>query len=96
MIERGRPRRSARRSSTALTRDPVIEVSTSIATHSRVQSSTIVRQRSRRPSASPSLTKSIDQLSLATCGLGSGLRSNGPMRLRLRRRTARPASRYSR
>jgi hypothetical protein len=41
---------------TDLTRVPVIEVSTSIATHSRVQSSTIVRQRSRRPSAKPSGT----------------------------------------
>ena len=41
---------------TDLTRAPLIEVSTSIATHSRVQSSTIVKHRSRRPSASPSET----------------------------------------
>jgi hypothetical protein len=78
---------------TALTRVPVSEVSTSIARHSRMQSSTTVRQRSRWPSASPSLTKSIDQLWFAVLGLGSGRRSTGPIRLRLRRRTARPSAR---
>src|SRR5580704_10823635 len=69
-MDRGRPRVSASRSSTALTRVPVIEVSTSRATHSRVQSSTIARHRSRRPSANPSDTKSIDQLRLAAVGCG--------------------------
>src|SRR4051812_26595440 len=50
-----------------LTRDPVIDVSTSIATHSRVQSS-MFRQRRRLPSAKPSLTKPIDQLMFAVDG----------------------------
>jgi hypothetical protein len=35
----------------------------------------------------------IDQLEFAATGFGSGLRSTSPMRLRLRRRTAFPASR---
>src|SRR5690606_22156162 len=53
------------------------------------------RPRSRRPSANQSETKSIDQLSFVVVGFGKGRRSNGPTLLRLRRRTARPASRYS-
>ena len=53
----------------------------------------MVRQRSRRPPMSPSATKSIDQLTFAAVGFGNGLRSKTPIRLRLRRRTAKPASR---
>lgn len=56
-----------------LTRAPVIEVSTSIAAHSRVQPSTIVKRRSRRPSASPPETKSVDQLWFAAEGFGRGV-----------------------
>ena len=37
-------------------------ISTSMARHSFVKSSTIFRQRNRRPSTNPSDTKSIDQL----------------------------------
>ena len=80
-------------SRTATTGDPVSEVSTSMARHSWVHSSTRARQRMRRPSASRSATKSMDQLTLAWVGFGSGLRSMRPIRLRLRRRTANPASR---
>ena len=60
----------------------MIEVSTSMSKHSRVQSSTRLKQRNRRPSIRPSATKSIDQLTFAAVGLGNGLRSNAPIRLR--------------
>ena len=65
VIDSGKPRVSASRSSTACTRKPVMDVSTSMAKHSRVQSSTMFRQRRRRPPMSPSATKSIDQLTFA-------------------------------
>ena len=52
---------------------PVIDVSISIATHSRVQSSTMFKQRSLRPSARPSDTKSVGQLWFASSGFGKGL-----------------------
>jgi hypothetical protein len=95
-MDRGSPRVSANLCSTALTLEPVSEASTSIARHSRVQSSTMFKHRILLPSAKPSDTKSIDQLWLACSGLGKGLRSTKPMRLRFLLRTARPASRYSR
>jgi hypothetical protein len=72
----------------------VIEVSTSMAKHSRFQSSTMVRQRTRRPSARPSETKSIDQLTLAATeklnpgnlqARGEGQVSRFPDRRRIRR-----------
>jgi len=56
----------------AATRVPGNEVSTSMARHPRVQSSTMVRHRSLRPLANPSETKSIDQLTFGDVGLGSG------------------------
>jgi hypothetical protein len=52
-----------------LTRDPLIEVSTSMATQLRLQSSTMFRHRMRRPSARPSETKSIGQLKFAAAGV---------------------------
>jgi hypothetical protein len=60
VIDCGRPRVSARRSSTPCTRRPVIEVSTSMAKHSRVQSSTMVGQRKRRPPMSPSAVGRVE------------------------------------
>ncbi len=93
VIDNGNPRVSDSRSRTATTRFPVSDVSTSRTRHSRLQSSTITRQRSRRPSHSPSEMKSIDQLRFTVDGFGNGFRSKSPIRLRFRRRTASPASR---
>ena len=54
------PRRSFNAVSIRATRVPVIEVSTSMPTDSLVKSSTIAKQRNRRPLDRPSATKSID------------------------------------
>lgn len=62
VTDAGNPRLSASRSSTVTTPLPGNDVSTSSARHAFVKSSTIFKQRSRRPSTKPSDTKSIDQL----------------------------------
>jgi hypothetical protein len=82
-------------SRTLMTRPPGSEVSTSIAGGSRVKSSTIVSAQNRRPSLSASLTKSMLRRSFAPVRDGSGTRGMAT-RLRFRRRTARPSSRYTR
>src|SRR6266850_1300233 len=60
-IRSGSPRCSLSRSRTRTTRSPPSEVSTSIATHSRLKSSMMLRVRKTRPSASASETKSMLQ-----------------------------------
>ena len=56
----GKPRISAIRSSSRATRMPEIEVSTTVARHSRLKSSITQRMRNRRPSHRASDTKSSD------------------------------------
>src|SRR5260370_18476626 len=58
---RGKARSAARRSSSRTTRTPPSEVSTTVARHSRLKSSTTHRMRKRRPSLSVSDAKSSDQ-----------------------------------
>jgi hypothetical protein len=71
-IASGSPRSLAIRSSTRRTRNPPNEVSTSMAGHSRVQSSTRVNMRITFPVLTQSLTKSIDQRSPAVSLGGRG------------------------
>src|SRR5712664_2416389 len=70
----GLPRSPISRSSSRATRAPESEVSATNARHSRVQSSTTVRMRKRRPSVSWSETKSSDQRSLGAIGTSIGAR----------------------
>jgi hypothetical protein len=60
-IVSGSPRVTASFSRTQTTLAPGSDVSTSIAGHSRVKSSTMFRVRNRRPVAMQSVIKSIDQ-----------------------------------
>ena len=70
----GLPRSTKSLSSSRATRIPEIEVSATSARHSRVQSSTTIRTRMRRPSMSWSATKSSDQRSFGHCGISIGAR----------------------
>lgn len=92
----GNPRSSDNRDSTDTTRVPGSDVSTSIARHSLVKSSTMFRQRKWRPSANPSDIKSIDQLWLGIVAGTFSCRSTPAIRFLLRRLTLRPACRYTR
>lgn len=71
------------RSRRRVTRSPGSDRSTSIATHSRVKSSTMFSVRNARPSANVSSGKSIDQRSPRRVGTGSGTRSPRVSRFRL-------------
>jgi len=73
-----------------------IDVSTSMARHSLVNSSTMFRVGKRRPLDSVSSVKSMDHRWLQRLGGGSTVRRPRAMRLRLLRRTASPSARYSR
>jgi hypothetical protein len=88
---RPRPRRSF--SSTRTTRPPGIDRPTSIATHSREQSSTTLNVRKVRPSPNVSAMKSIDQGSFGASGIGSASREAAATRLRFFRRTESCSSR---
>jgi hypothetical protein len=59
----GNPRALSIRSNSRRTRNPPSDVSTSIAGHSRVQSSTMVNIRITFPLLTQSVTKSIDERS---------------------------------
>ena len=72
----GRPREAIRVWSSRTTRKASNKVSGTSARHSRVESSTTVRMRKRRPLASVSATKSIDQRRLRFCGMVIG--TQGP------------------
>src|SRR5206468_1072365 len=74
---------------TSTTRAPVSERSTSIAKHSRVKSSTIVRLRNQRPLLKRSWTKSIDQRSFGRVAGGRGRRATAARSRRRRRATPR-------
>ena len=84
------------RSSTRAVRAPDSEVSTSIARHSRVASSTTFSVRKTRPFDSVSRMKSIDHWTFAAMGTTRGRRLAWATRLRFLRRTAKPSSRYTR
>jgi hypothetical protein len=71
------------------TRLPVIEVSGIAARHSLVTSSMTVSTRKRRPFASWSCTKSVDQRLFGPAGLGIGVRATAIRRRDRRRRTLR-------
>ena len=62
----------------------------------RVKSSTMFSVRKPRPSANVSTMKSIDHRSSHWLTVGNGTRSARVIRFRRRRRTCRPASRYTR
>ena len=89
-------------SSTRLaTQTPAIEVSGIAPRHSHVTSSTILRDRKRRPQANWSCTKSSDHRALPTASTRIGVRGHTDLRLALRlhtvdavnaRRLALPAS----
>ena len=68
----GLPRSIISRSSSRATRVPESEVSATSAKHSRVQSSTTVRMRKRRPQVSWSDTKSSDHRSFGIIGASIG------------------------
>ena len=97
LIALGAPRISANRLITVTTCSPRMPWSTSMASASRVNASTTVKARSRRPSKSASETKSIDQSAFGAVAAGCRSRSaaltcrRGRFSLRLR-----PSSRYSR
>jgi hypothetical protein len=57
----GAPRRATSVSSSRATRVPEIDVSATVARHSRVKSSTTTMMRKRRAAAKQSETKSSDQ-----------------------------------
>ena len=85
-IAAGGPRRAMIASSSLTTRAPEIEVSGISARHSRVQSSTTVITRKRRPPVIWSCTKSIDQRAFGTSGTAIGARlPNARFRPPLRR-----------
>ena len=91
-----RPRSVAIRSSTRRTRNPLSDVSTSIAGHSRVQSSTTVNMRTTLPVLTQSLTKSIDQRWFGLVAIGLLAAPVQRIRRRCRIRMINPSSRYSR
>src|SRR5215472_6283190 len=92
----GKPLSLAIRSSTRRTRNPPSEVSTSIAGHSRVQSSTTVNMRITLPVLTQSLTKSIDQRSFGLVATGPLTAPVQPIRRCCRILIANPSSRCSR
>lgn len=89
----GNGRLSATLSSTRVARRPGIEVSTSMARHSRVKSSTTTKARILVPPMSASETKSIDHRSFGAVGGGRTVRNPDARRLRSLRRTASPSAR---
>ena len=88
----GLPRRAINARISRTARFPDSEVSGMAARHSLVTSSMIVRTRNRRPLASWSWTKSVDQRLLGPSVFGIGARATAVRRRDLRRRTARPSS----
>src|SRR5206468_5106208 len=84
------------RSSTRRTRSPPSEVSTSMAGHSRVHSSTRVNIRIIFPGLTQSLTKSMDQRSFGRVAAGLVTIPFQWIRRRCRILIANPSSRYSR
>ena len=79
-----------------LSRNPPSEVSTSMAGHSRVQSSTRVNIRITFPVLTQSLTKSIDQRSFGFVAAGLVTAPFQRIRRRCRILIAKPSSRYNR
>jgi hypothetical protein len=95
-IASGSPRSLAIRSSTRRTRNPPSEVSTSMAGHSRVQSSTTVNMRITLPLLTQSFTKSIDLRSFGLAAAGLVTTPLQRIRRRCRILIAKPSSRYNR
>jgi hypothetical protein len=77
-ITLGPPRSDTKRSSSRTTRTPPIEVSTTVARHSRLKSSTTQKMRKRRPSLRASDTKSSDHRRLIASGSANGARAGRP------------------
>ena len=93
---RGSARSAVSRSSSRTTRTPPSEVSTNVARHSRLKSSTTHRMRKRRPSLSASTTKSSDHRWLIAPGSVIGALVPSARLRPLRRRTMSFSSRYNR
>ena len=72
------PRRLAIASSSRATRSHDIELSTTVARHSRLKSSMTHRMRKPHPSTSVSDAKSSDHLWVGSCGIAIGARTQGP------------------
>jgi len=93
---RGSARSAVSRSSSRTTRTPPSEVSTTVARHSRLESSTTHRMRKRRPSLSASANKSSDHRWLIASGSVIGALVPSARLRPPRRPTINFSSRYSR